>query len=166
MLTGLCESLAEDFCFDQIDDVIELCLVEVDLRRSEAITVVLHLEGSGRSEAGWAVFGVVHLRYNFAVDVSTRQRHRNRGHVRVLSKFENQILGDFFMNNGELKIFNYKNNEVKTTIKDGEIWWVLKDVCKILGLNDAHKVAYCVLKKMSGIRVRSPIILVGLKVQP
>ena len=41
----------------------------------------------------------------------------------------------------ELKIFNYKNNEVRTTIKDGEIWWVLKDVCKILGLNDAHKVA-------------------------
>ena len=70
------------------------------------------------------------------------------------------------MNNGELKIFNYKNNEVRTTIKDGEIWWVLKDVCKILGLNDAHKVAYCVLKKMSGIRFRSPIILVGLKVQP
>ena len=41
----------------------------------------------------------------------------------------------------ELKIFNYKNNKVRTTIKDGEIWWVLKDVCKILGLNDAHKVA-------------------------
>ena len=42
------------------------------------------------------------------------------------------------MNNSELKIFNYKNNEVRTTIKDGEIWWVLKDVCQILGITN-HK---------------------------
>ena len=41
----------------------------------------------------------------------------------------------------ELKIFNYKNNEVRTTIKDGEIWWVLKDVCEILGLSEPHRVA-------------------------
>ena len=45
------------------------------------------------------------------------------------------------MNNSELKIFNYKNNEVRTTIKDGEIWWVLKDVCEILGLSEPHRVA-------------------------
>ena len=45
------------------------------------------------------------------------------------------------MNNSELKIFNYKNNEVRTTIKDGEIWWVLKDVCDILGLSEPHRVA-------------------------
>ncbi|MBR1734818.1 MAG: phage antirepressor KilAC domain-containing protein [Alphaproteobacteria bacterium] len=45
------------------------------------------------------------------------------------------------MNNGELKIFNYKNNEVRTTVKDGEIWWVLKDVCDILGLSEPHRVA-------------------------
>ena len=36
----------------------------------------------------------------------------------------------------ELKIFNYKNNEVRTTIKDGEIWFVLKDVCDVLGLSN------------------------------
>ncbi|MBR1734893.1 MAG: phage antirepressor [Alphaproteobacteria bacterium] len=42
------------------------------------------------------------------------------------------------MNNSELKIFNYKNNEVRTTIKNGEIWWVLKDVCQILGITN-HK---------------------------
>ena len=45
------------------------------------------------------------------------------------------------MNNSELKIFNYKNNEVRTTIKDGEIWWVLKDVCDVLGLSNSRKVA-------------------------
>ena len=45
------------------------------------------------------------------------------------------------MNNNELKIFSYKNNEVRTTIKDGEIWWVLKDVCEILVLSEPHRVA-------------------------
>ena len=45
------------------------------------------------------------------------------------------------MNNSELKIFNYKNNEVRTTIKDGEIWLVLKDVCQILGINNSKMVA-------------------------
>ena len=40
------------------------------------------------------------------------------------------------MNNSELKIFSYKNNEVRTTIKDGEIWFVLKDVCDVLGLSN------------------------------
>ena len=45
------------------------------------------------------------------------------------------------MNNSELKIFNYKNNEVRTTIKDGEIWWVLKDVCEILGIANSKNVA-------------------------
>ncbi|MBR1734984.1 MAG: phage antirepressor [Alphaproteobacteria bacterium] len=41
----------------------------------------------------------------------------------------------------ELKIFNYKNNEVRTTIKDGEIWWVLKDVSDVLGLSNSRRVA-------------------------
>ena len=45
------------------------------------------------------------------------------------------------MNNGELKIFNYKNNEVRTTVKDGEIWWMLKDVCDVLGLSNSRRVA-------------------------
>ncbi len=41
----------------------------------------------------------------------------------------------------ELKIFNYENNQVRTTIKNGEIYWVLKDVCEILGLSNSRKVA-------------------------
>ena len=45
------------------------------------------------------------------------------------------------MSNGELKIFNYENNEVRTTVKDGEVWWVLKDVCDVLGLSNSRKVA-------------------------
>lgn len=37
------------------------------------------------------------------------------------------------MNN--LQVFNYNGNEVRTIQKDGETWWVLKDVCGILGIS-------------------------------
>ena len=37
------------------------------------------------------------------------------------------------MNN--LQIFNYNGDEVRTIQKDGEPWWVLKDVCGILGIS-------------------------------
>lgn len=36
----------------------------------------------------------------------------------------------------DLKIFNYQENEVRTIIKDRELWWVLSDVCKVLGLTN------------------------------
>ena len=45
------------------------------------------------------------------------------------------------MQNGELKILNYGNNKVRTTLRNGEIWWVLKDVCGILGINNTGNVA-------------------------
>ena len=38
------------------------------------------------------------------------------------------------MNNSELKIFNYEKTNVRTSIKNGEIWFVLKDVCDVLGI--------------------------------
>lgn len=41
----------------------------------------------------------------------------------------------------EIKIFSYENHNVRTTIKNGEIYWVLKDVCDILGLSNSRKVA-------------------------
>ena len=44
-------------------------------------------------------------------------------------------------NNNKLQIFNYENNEVRTTIKDGEIWFILKDVCDVLGINNSKMVA-------------------------
>lgn len=43
--------------------------------------------------------------------------------------------------NNELKIFEYENNQVRTTIKNGEIWFVLKDVCDVLGLSNSRRVA-------------------------
>lgn len=41
----------------------------------------------------------------------------------------------------ELKVFNYQDNEVRTMEVNGEPWFVLKDVCSVLGLGSAHKVA-------------------------
>lgn len=35
----------------------------------------------------------------------------------------------------KLQIFNYNGKEVRTIQKDGEPWWVLKDVCEILGIS-------------------------------
>lgn len=41
----------------------------------------------------------------------------------------------------ELQIFNYNGNEVRTIQRDGEPWWVLKDVCSVLDLSDTNKTA-------------------------
>lgn len=40
----------------------------------------------------------------------------------------------------ELQIFNYNGNEVRTIQKDGEPWWVLKDVCTVLDLGNSRMV--------------------------
>lgn len=45
------------------------------------------------------------------------------------------------MNNNELKIFNYCDNQVRTVEKDGELWFVLKDVCDVLDLSNSRRVA-------------------------
>ena len=41
----------------------------------------------------------------------------------------------------ELSIFDYKGKQVRTIQKDGETWWVLKDVCAVLGISDGRRVA-------------------------
>ncbi len=43
------------------------------------------------------------------------------------------------MNN--LQVFNYNGSEVRTIQKDGEPWWVLKDVCDVLDISQAVRVA-------------------------
>lgn len=35
----------------------------------------------------------------------------------------------------KLQIFNYNNNAVRTIEKDGEPWFILKDVCNVLGIS-------------------------------
>lgn len=39
-----------------------------------------------------------------------------------------------------IQIFNYQSNEVRTVKMDGEPWFVLKDVCNILNINNASDV--------------------------
>jgi len=41
----------------------------------------------------------------------------------------------------DMTIFNYEGNEVRTVTVNNEPWWVLKDVCDVLGLSDTNKVA-------------------------
>lgn len=41
----------------------------------------------------------------------------------------------------ELQIFNYHDNEIRTIEKEDGIWWVLADVCKVLGLSTPARVA-------------------------
>lgn len=41
----------------------------------------------------------------------------------------------------ELQIFNYNGTPLRTVEMGGEIWWVLKDVCKVLGIVDHKTVA-------------------------
>ena len=43
------------------------------------------------------------------------------------------------MNNSELKIFNYEDNQIRTTIQDGEIWWIAKDVCDVFGETNRNR---------------------------
>lgn len=41
----------------------------------------------------------------------------------------------------ELKVFHYQENEVRTVERDGEPWFVLKDVCAVLGMSNPTAVA-------------------------
>lgn len=41
----------------------------------------------------------------------------------------------------DLQIFTYEGTPLRTVEKDGEIWWVLKDVCGVLGIVKTDRVA-------------------------
>ena len=41
----------------------------------------------------------------------------------------------------QLQPFNYEGQNVRTTVIKGELWWVLKDVCEVLGLSNPTIVA-------------------------
>lgn len=41
----------------------------------------------------------------------------------------------------ELQIFNFHEQELRTIERDGNLWWVLKDVCEAVELGSPHKVA-------------------------
>ena len=39
----------------------------------------------------------------------------------------------------ELTIFNYEGKEVRTVLKDGQSWWVAKDVCDVFGESNRNR---------------------------
>lgn len=41
----------------------------------------------------------------------------------------------------ELQIFNYNGKEIRTVEKNGDLWWVLKDVCEVLELSNPTMIA-------------------------
>ena len=41
----------------------------------------------------------------------------------------------------DMQIFNYGEYPVRTVLQDGEPWWVLTDVCRVLGLTTPARVA-------------------------
>lgn len=45
------------------------------------------------------------------------------------------------MNDNEIQVWNYESSEIRTVQINGEPWFVLSDVCKVLELSSPHKVA-------------------------
>lgn len=41
----------------------------------------------------------------------------------------------------ELQIYKYNGSDIRTVEKDGGLWWVLKDVCDVLGLSNPTMIA-------------------------
>ena len=41
----------------------------------------------------------------------------------------------------ELKVFSYEGNEVRTVQRCNETWWVLRDVCSVLEIDNSGNVA-------------------------
>lgn len=50
-----------------------------------------------------------------------------------------------------IRIFEYEGNEVRTVEINGEIWWVLKDVCRVLGIHNHRDVAARLKEKEKGV---------------
>jgi prophage antirepressor-like protein len=41
--------------------------------------------------------------------------------------------------NNEQQVFSYEGNEVRTVQRDGETWWVAKDVCDVFGETNRNR---------------------------
>ncbi len=45
------------------------------------------------------------------------------------------------MNTNKIKVWNYESSEVRTIEKDGEPWFVLSDVCKVLEISNSRNIS-------------------------
>nr|WGE07661.1 BRO family protein [Bacillus subtilis] len=64
------------------------------------------------------------------------------------------------------KVFNYQDQQVRTVVKDGQPWFVAKDVCNVLNHSN-HKVAASRLDEdeVSKVYLTDSLVLV-IKKQP
>lgn len=51
---------------------------------------------------------------------------------------KNEIEGEIKEMTNEIKVFNFKENEVRTVVKNGEPWFVVKDVCDVLDITNSR----------------------------
>ena len=69
---------------------------------------------------------------------------------------KNEIKGEQNMTN-EMKVFNFKENQVRTEVKDNEIWFVAKEVCAALKIVDVSNAISRLPEIMKGKHtVRTP----------
>ena len=63
----------------------------------------------------------------------------------------------------DMQIFNYGEYPVRTILQDGEPWWVLADVCRVLALSEPHRVAHRLDEDEKGLSFRNygDLLLVG-----
>ena len=57
----------------------------------------------------------------------------------------------------ELQIFNYGDIPVRTVLVDEAPWWVLKDVCRVLGITNHKNVSARLDPDEKGVRLMDPL---------
>ncbi|MDQ7009141.1 MAG: BRO family protein, partial [Candidatus Gracilibacteria bacterium] len=64
-------------------------------------------------------------------------------------------------NNKSVTLFDYKNIKVRTVIIDGEIWFVAKDVCDVLGIKNSRE-AISSLSEIMKVTLEGKDSIVGI----
>ena len=67
------------------------------------------------------------------------------------NEIKNEIEGEIKEMTNEMKVFNFKENEVRTVVKNDEVWFVAKDVCEALGINYVSKAISRLPENMKGV---------------
>jgi anti-repressor protein len=61
--------------------------------------------------------------------------------LRILRRVKNLKGGVVMQSEKTLKVFDFESRQVRVVIKDGELWWVLRDVCEVLEIGNNRDVA-------------------------
>jgi prophage antirepressor-like protein len=56
----------------------------------------------------------------------------------------------------DLQVFDYEGNQVRTVLVGDEPWWVLRDVCDVLGIGNSRMVAERLDDDEKGVSPRLP----------